>query len=155
MRDRRHTVAKYERHRAKIAKRRGFTIPLAERCEGAPVADRLHVARANLRYGNDLEHRAVEAFTEGDLPPWFQGLRPAREEEDAAGIDLWAITPDGEVPVQVKSSAWRARLFREQRPWLECAVVVLHMEMSFEVIRERVLSAVGLLWVKRMSRRAA
>jgi len=138
--------AAYQKHRAKLAKRRGYLIPEPV-VDAAPKLRRTErTLRANLRYGRDLEHRAVEAFTDGEMPWWFIQLRPASYAEDQAGIDLWVDTDRGSVPVQVKASALRAALFRDSHPGMEVAVVVLHLDMEDQRIRDRVLSAVERIW---------
>lgn len=140
----------YEKHRHAIAKRRGFLtqMPANDVCAPSlPAHERSY--RRRVAFGADVEHRAFEAFSSGDLPPWFVRLRPASDAENhaarhaagAAGIDMWVDSDQGPIPVQVKSSAARAALFREEHPDPTMAIVVLHVDMEHGEIRSRVLDA--------------
>lgn len=102
--------------------------------------------RRSHRFGFDLEDRVIEAFAEGGarLPSWFRAIRPSLPEEDHAGIDLWVTTETGDVPVQIKSSAMRARMFLESHPGQFIGVAVVHPSMTYEKLRVLVLAAVAM-----------
>lgn len=149
----------YVKHRAKNAKRRGFLVPEKERAAGKRAPLWLKDQRSSERFGEDTEHRGIEAFASGDVPAWFLAIRPATQQEDqpggyrtgVAGVDMWVSTDRGEIPVQVKSSAARAAQYRAAHPDGDIAIVVLHREMSDEQIRERVLAGVVRVWAARAS----
>lgn len=139
----------YAKHRAKVAKRRGYLTPTPANDRARPISQLTKAYRASVSFGEDVEHAAITAFCEGDMPPWFVRVRPsteaennaARYAEDAAGVDLWVDTDRGPIPVQVKSSAERAARFREEHPEIGIAVVVLHRDMEPERIRSRIIEA--------------
>lgn len=152
----------YQDHRATRAKRHGHLIPPKRIVESKPVPNWLRGIRSSDVFGQDTEHRAVEAFATGECPSWVLGIRPASAKEDrpggfvdgVAGVDLWFSTDRGEIPVQIKSSAERAAEFRRTHP-TGIAIVVLHRDMTDECIRGRVLAAVERVYSERAMRRAA
>lgn len=141
----------YSAHRRKRAKRYGsfFSARVEPENDVGRLSDIKRERRDDYRRGMDNEHRLFEAFTSGEFPGWFVSIRPATEAEDHLGVDAWVSTTDGDVAVQVKSSALRASEFRAKRPDYQGVVVVVHQAMPDEQIRETVLKDVHrVLWKK-------
>lgn len=56
------------------------------------------------------------------LPGWLYKMERATEAEDHQGVDAWAYTRHGRIPIQIKSSARCAREYREKHG--DCSHVV-------------------------------
>jgi hypothetical protein len=69
-----------------------------------------------------------ETFTMRDLgkfPPWLHFFCAATDFEDEEGIDAWAYTVVGKIPLQIKAGKKRRDDFskRENRKHIPCVVV--------------------------------
>lgn len=137
-------MACYTTHRRARAKRYGSFYSRAQpENDVVRLAAHVRERHADRRHGADNEHRLVTAFSSGDLPNWFLSIRPATFEEDHAGVDAWVVTMDGDVAIQVKSSAVRAAQFRAKHPDYQGVVVVVHPAMPDDEIRWHVLKDVA------------
>jgi hypothetical protein len=133
----------YQRHRRRMRKRR---LAPAAPPPAAPPLDPQH------RYGFALERRAVYVFSHvgATVPKWWRSIRQSTHAEDRAGVDLWVETDRGTVAVQVKASAALAAAFRAEHAGEEIAVVVLHVDMPDDEVRQRVVWAAESVWMVRL-----
>lgn len=99
---------------------------------------------AHLR-GLQTEGRLFSTFNQPStsLPDWFYGIRKGTRSDDQNGIDAFAITDVGEIPLQIKSSMRGMEKFWEQRPKSECVVLILHPEMIDVDVRAKTIRFVG------------
>lgn len=149
-------MACYTTHRRKRAKRYGsFSLRSQPENDVSRVSAHVREVRADRRHGADNEHRVVAAFSSGAMPAWFVSIRPATFEEDQAGVDAWVTTTEGDVSIQVKSSAARAAQFRAKHPDYAGVVVVVHPAMPDEQIRETVLKDVLRVLCRSLKGKAA
>lgn len=135
-------MSDYTTHRRTRAKRYGYLKP-APRERPATTS-----TAPAVRYGFAQERRAVHvfSFTDAVTPDWFLSIRHSTQDEDLYdGVDAWVTTSDGDIAVQIKSSALRAKQFREAHPGARIAVVVLHMSMTDRQVRDRIIQAVARL----------
>lgn len=135
-----------KRHLYVAAYRRSDVASRRDATPAEPVSWREQRGRRSHRFGFDLEDRVIEAFAEAGarLPTWFRAIRPSADDEDHAGVDLWVTTATGDVPVQIKSSAMRARMFLDAHPGQFIGVAVVHPSMTYEKLRVLVLAAVAM-----------
>lgn len=88
--------------------------------------------------GRAAELAALCCFITSEQPEWLVELREATPEEDHQGIDLVAELDVGPVNIQVKSSFFSARRWRERRSKKGAAtfpVLVVERDMSEARIR--------------------
>lgn len=75
----------------------------------------------------------------GGYPKWLGFFDKARPDEDAQGVDVWAYTDVGKIPLQIKASdiGRRAHEKRENRRHIPC--VDVHPKRKFsEVFKEAI-----------------
>lgn len=87
--------------------------------------------------GKATEDRFYAAFHDSHarLPVWLQGMRRANGLNDSEGVDFFAITDTGEIPVQIKSSARWIEEYRRKHPNSKAVILVIHQAMTAEEIR--------------------
>lgn len=58
----------------------------------------------------------------GRLPSWFHSAKKGSEKDDHHGIDAWAITDAGPIPIQIKSSNMGCKKFlaRKRKRYIPC-----------------------------------
>lgn len=97
------------------------------------------------RRGAQTESRLFSTFNQPsiDLPDWFYGIRKGTEADDRNGIDAFAVTDVGEIPLQIKSSMCGMKKFWEKRPTSEYVVLVLKPDMPDAEVRSRTIHFVG------------
>lgn len=81
---------------------------------------RSHLSRCHKSSGADRGWRheclAIDLISTSSRLPWLLDVRKSTEQEDLLGIDVIVQHIDGrEIPLQVKSSAKEAQLFRKRR----------------------------------------
>lgn len=80
-------------------------------------------------FGKKTERRFLDCCAElraaGRYPAWLYFFEPATEKEDKQGVDLWAYTDAGKIPVQIKSGlgGFNRHMSRENRRHIPCIVV--------------------------------
>lgn len=96
------------------------------------------------RFGMETEERFFSAFrrVNSKLPLWFFGIRKANAVDDARGIDAYAITDIGEIPVQIKSSFRGMHSFNAERPGNSITILVIKSDLSPEQILEKTVERV-------------
>jgi len=95
--------------------------------------------RANA-FGKANEEAVLHCFDlyTKECPEWLQELRKGTNREDHEGMDLIAVTDRGEIPIQVKSSQYRAKKFSEKNP--NVPVIVVESNMTEQRIRWALLT---------------
>lgn len=108
-----------------------------------------------LRRGKDAERKVLASIDEanGSKPEWLFGGRKAKREEDARGIDVFVLTDEGEIPLQVKSSENSRHNFRKYRKWHGIPCVVVEPHTHREEVFELVLKAISPTREKRLSKK--
>ena len=96
------------------------------------------------RLGMETEERFFSAFRRADInvPRWFFGVRRANAVDDARGIDAFAITDKGEIPIQIKSSFRGMHSFIAERPGNSITILVIKRDLSLEQILEKTIERV-------------
>ena len=98
-----------------------------------------------LRRGQASETKFFQAFRQSglDLPEWFYGVRKGTHRDDSAGVDGFAVTDVGEIPLQLKSSVRGMYEFVARRPGSVCVILVVSPEMPDTTIIRKTLEFVG------------
>jgi hypothetical protein len=100
--------------------------------------------------------RESQAMREkGKFPSWLSFFCAATAEEDANGVDAWAYTDVGKIPVQIKSDAkYRNKhMRRANRKEIPCVVIPPHI--AFEEIFPNVIAILDLERNRRLALTAA
>lgn len=98
--------------------------------------------RASNQKGEVAEWRCRQAASElCDLHTWLQSARRASRQEDARGIDVVVESDIGLLYIQVKSSRFCARKFRQKRPNSKAIVVIITPDMDDAKVRNKVYDA--------------
>lgn len=99
---------------------------------------------AAAKLGKESEDRFFSAFMRPglELPSWFYGVRRANAAEDAAGMDGFAITDIGEMPVQIKSSLGGMLRFNEKRPGNNITVLIIWRNFTPDEIVKKAVAKI-------------
>lgn len=79
-------------------------------------------------------------------PRWFIRVYRGSNKDDSVGIDFWAQTTAGRIPIQVKSS-WRGRRkFHEQNSRRHIVCIVVSAQHSDHELVEATIREVEFIW---------
>lgn len=126
----------------RVEVRRRINKCLMEANERAEVRSRINKRKGRMakKRGVRSEERFFRAFKAIDtpFPSWFRMVRRATSEEDAMGFDAFVLIDIGEIPVQIKTSEFAAKAYKQKRPFGPAIVVVVG-SASEKVIRKTVI----------------
>lgn len=104
--------------------------------------------------GAETERRFFAAFRDGTvtLPSWLYGIRKGTPVDDAQGIDAFAITSCGEIPIQIKSSYAGLRKFCSVSRTRYIVVVVIQQTNPQSIV-DHVIRFVEPVWRRRRNKK--
>lgn len=104
--------------------------------------------------GAETERRFFAAFRDRavTLPSWLYGIRKGTPIDDAQGIDAFAITSCGEIPIQIKSSYAGLRKFCSVSRTRYIVVVVIQQTNPQSIV-DHVIRFVEPVWRRRRNKK--
>lgn len=99
---------------------------------------------ADAKIGECTERAFFDAFHKHPpvgWPRWLERIDHATALEDSDGIDAWAVTDCGRVPIQIKSSREGVHKFRDTHPCTWVLVIIVYCTETPEQIRSKLFKA--------------
>lgn len=91
----------------------------------------------------------------GLYPNWLGFFDKARPDEDAQGIDVWAYTDVGKIPLQIKASDIEQKKFEKRENRKHIPALNLHRNRKFDEIFKEVLEILSAERNERLAKKAA
>ena len=111
------------------------------------MKDRMRPIEQGERVGLAAERRFMRETQKrrdmGMYPSWLGFFDKARPDEDAQGIDVWAYTDVGKIPLQIKASDIGQRLHELRDNRRHIPAINLHPKRKFDEIFEEIIEIVA------------